>query len=81
MHETLNLLAGFTAPIYIGTNPLAMLWMFPLLASVALVYKATKLRVFHWKRYWKEVGILFVTLSGFMIMAAIALNLLVWVIT
>ena len=39
------ILAGFTVPEYVGTTPLSMLWMFPLLASISIVYKATKRRV------------------------------------
>ncbi len=73
-----SLLAGFTAPLDIGTNPLSMLWMFPLLISIAVVYKTTRLRVLFLKPLAVEVLILFLTLSGFMILAGIVLNLIVW---
>ncbi len=72
------MLAGFTAPLDIGTTPLSMLWMFPLLASIALVYKTTRLRVLFFKTLLLESLILFLTLSGFMILAGIVLNLVVW---
>ncbi len=76
------LLAGlFTSPIHIGTDPASMLWMFPLLAAIAIIYKATKMRVLMWKRFIREVGILFVTLSGFMILAIVVLNLIAWLAT
>ena len=78
---SLSMLAGFTAPIEIGTTPLAMLWMFPLLISIAVIYKATRLRVLFFKRLFVESLILFLTLSGFMILAGIVLNLVVWLAT
>ena len=36
------LLASFTTPMHIDTDPLSMLWLLPLVASIAVVYKATK---------------------------------------
>jgi hypothetical protein len=30
------LLVSFTSPIHIGTTPASMLWMFPLLAAIAI---------------------------------------------
>ena len=74
-------LAAFTAPIEIGTTPASMLWMFPLLAAIALVYKATKMRVLFTKKYLTESLLLFLSVSGFMIMAIIVLNLLSWLVT
>ena len=76
-----ELLASFTAPIDIGTNPQSMLWMFPLLAAIALVYKATKMRVLFWGRFVRESLVLFATLSGFMIAAVVVLNLIQWLAT
>ena len=58
-----------------------MLWMFPLLAAIALVYKATKMRVLFTKKYLLESLLLFLSVSGFMIMAIIVLNLLSWLVT
>jgi hypothetical protein len=82
MAESLGqVLAGFLAPIDIGTTPASLLWMFPLLLSIAVVYKGTRLRVLFWKQFALEVLILFLTLSGFMILAGLVLNLLVWLIT
>ncbi len=74
-------LAAFTTPIEIGTTPTSMLWMFPLLAAIALVYKATKMRVLFTKKYLTESLLLFLSVSGFMIMAIIVLNLLSWLVT
>ncbi len=76
-----EMLAGFRAPLDIPTAPASLLWMFPLLISIAIVYKATRLRVLFWRRFFLEVLVLFLTLSGFMILAGVVLNLLVWLIT
>lgn len=81
MCEFTVILASLTAPINIGTNPASMLWMFPLLAAITLIYKATKMRVLLWKRFIKESLILFLTVSAFMIAAVIVLNLITWLIT
>ncbi len=74
-------LASFTSPMHIGTTPMSLLWMFPLLLTVALIYKATKLRVMFMGKFAKQVITLFLTLSGFMILAVIGLNILVWFLT
>lgn len=75
------ILASFTAPIEIGTNPWAMLYMFPLLAAIAVVYKATKTRVIFPKRLAIQSLLLFLTVSGFMIAAIIVINLISWLVT
>ena len=51
MADLCLMLASFTAPIEMGTDKLSMLWMFPLLAAIALVYKATKMRVLMTRKY------------------------------
>lgn len=76
-----NIVAAFTVPEYIGVEPKTMLWMFPLLASIALVYKATKLRVIFLGKFFKEAAILFCTLSLFMILLGIALHIVVRILT
>lgn len=76
-----TLLASFTYPENIATAPAFMVWMFPLLAAIAVIYKTTKLRAILWKVFVRETVILFGVLSGFMILAVIVLNLLVWLIT
>ena len=76
-----NIVATFTVPEYIGVEPKTMLWMFPLLASIAIVYKATKLRVMFLGKFFKEATILFATLSLFMILLGIALHIVVRILT
>ena len=76
-----NIAAAFTAPEQIGVDPKMMLWMFPLLASMAIVYKATKLRVIFLGKFFKEAAILFCTLSVFMVILGIALHIVVRFLT
>jgi hypothetical protein len=42
------------------------------------VYKATKMRVIFWNRFLQETVILIITVSLFMVVTAIALNIIVW---
>lgn len=78
MPELFALLASFTHPIEIGTTPASVLWMFPLLASISIVYKATKIRVLFWDRFLRETVVLIITVSLFMVVTAIILNVIVW---
>ncbi len=77
LHELGHLAATFTAPQNIGTDIKSLLWIFPLLASVAIVYKATKMRVVFLRKFFTEVIILFCTLSVVMILVAAALHVIV----
>ena len=76
-----TIIAGLTVPMEITTDSKAMLWMFPLLLAVALVYKATKVRVIFPLSFAKDVGILFVTMSVLMSAAAVGLIVLTQLIT
>jgi hypothetical protein len=76
-----GILASFTRPENIATAPAFMVWMFPLLAAIAIVYKTTKLRALLATVFLRETLVLFGVLSGFMILAIVVLNLLVWLIT
>ena len=71
------ILGAFTCPIDIPTNPASMLWMFPLLLSISIVYKATKMRVLFARKFAKEVAILFGTISAFMVFLGVVLILMV----
>jgi len=77
LYELGHLVATFTAPQNIGTDIKSLLWIFPLLASVAIVYKATKMRVVFLRKFFTEVIILFCTLSVVMILVAAALHVIV----
>ncbi len=69
--------ASFTAPIQVGTNPQAMLWLLPLSAAIAVTYKATKLPEIKTITFLKESILLFGSIVVFISIAAIVL----WVIT
>ena len=36
-----TVLGSFTTPMRIGTDPASMLWLLPLVVSIAVVYKAS----------------------------------------
>lgn len=73
------LIASFTAPEQIQPNPQSMLWLLPLTASIAVVYKATKLPKIT-RLFLKEAVVLFVSIIAFLIIAALALYALTWLI-
>ena len=75
-----NMIATFTSPETIQPNPQSMLWLLPLAAAIAIVYKATKLQTITLRFFLKEVVLLFGSIVGFIIMAALGLYVLVWLI-
>ncbi|MHC4790440.1 MAG: hypothetical protein ACYS8Y_03230 [Planctomycetota bacterium] len=75
------ILSTFTSPENIDTNPLSMLWLLPLAASIAVVYKATKLTTIKVGTFLKEVVILFGSIVIFIIISAVCLYALGWLIT
>ena len=75
------LLGSFTTPMRIGTNPASMLWLLPLVASIAVVYKATKVhRVQPWP-FAKETAVLFGSIILFILVAALILHGIAWIVT
>ncbi len=79
--EALFAIATFTAPEQIGTNPQSMLWLLPMVAAIALVYKATKLPTIKTAAFLKETAILFGSIVVFIIVAASVLSALAWLTT
>ncbi len=79
--DSAHILATFTSPQTIGTEPTTLLYMFPLLLSTALIYKATKLPVIFLGKFIKEVLQVFCSISAVMIIAAVVLNIIVAVVT
>ena len=75
------ILATFTAPEYIGTDPKQMLWLLPLSAAIAIAYKATKLRKITALNFIKEAGLLFASIVVFMVVTAIVLLLVARFVT
>ena len=64
-------LAGFMAPVYIGTTAYAFFLALPLIAVIAVAYKATKMEKIEFVSFVRESVILFGSIVAFMIVAAI----------
>ena len=79
--EALFVIATFTAPEQITTNPQSLLWLLPLAAAIAVGYKATKLPEIKTLNFLKESSILFGSIVVFVIVTAIALNIVAWFIS
>ncbi|MBU1260929.1 MAG: hypothetical protein KJ757_06205 [Planctomycetes bacterium] len=66
-------LAGFMAPVYIGTTPQAFLLALPLIAVISVVYKATKMEEIKFAPFVWQVFLLFCSIIVFMVLTAIVL--------
>jgi hypothetical protein len=75
------ILVSFTSPEKISTNPQSMLWLLPLVASIVVVYKATKVPTVKISSFLKEAVILFGSIVVFMVVTALVLYALAWLIT
>jgi hypothetical protein len=75
------ILASFTTPIQIDTTAASMVWLVPLVASIAIVYKATKVYQIRLVAFLKESAALFASIMVFIIVAAIILYGLEWFVT
>jgi hypothetical protein len=74
-------LAAFTTPEKIGVTSQSMLWLLPLAASIAVVYKATKLATIKPYHFFREAAILFGSIAVFMLVTAVVLYTLAWLVT
>lgn len=74
-------IASFVDPEVVGTNPSSMLWLLPLAASIAVVYKATKLPTITAANFIKETVVLFGSIVVFIVVSILALYTLAWLIT
>ncbi len=77
---TALLLATFTTPQQIGPQPQSILWLLPLLAAIAVTYKATKLSTITAKLFIKEAAVLFLSITAFITITILVLYALVWLI-
>ncbi|MCK4753527.1 MAG: hypothetical protein KAS75_08765 [Planctomycetes bacterium] len=75
------IIASFISPENIGTNPVSMIWLFPLASAIAVVYKATKLPTITTGNFIKEVLPLLGSIIVFLGATALVLYGLVWFIT
>jgi hypothetical protein len=73
-------MASFTMPEQIGTTPLSMLWLLPLVAAIAIVYKATKLPEIKAASFIKEAVVLFGSIVVFMFVTALILYTIAWLV-
>lgn len=74
-------LATFTCPENIATNPLATLWIIPLMVAIAVVYKTTKLPEITLRVFLKETVGLFLTMFAFIVLTAIVLHIIAYLIS
>jgi len=75
------ILAGFTAPMQIETNPQSMLWLLPLTAAIAIVYKATKMTTITARGFAKEAVVLFCSMVVVVVLIALFFCGLAWLVT
>lgn len=76
--RNLFIIATFTAPEPLATNPQLMLWLLPLAAAIAVIYKATKMPTITVTAFFKETVILFGSIVVFIIVTALALHAWAW---
>ena len=74
-------MASFTAPEEIGTNPQSMLWLLPLIAAITIAYKATKLPRITAGNFIKEIATLFGSTIVFIIIVVLVMYAMAWLIT
>jgi len=75
------IIANFTVPEKIDVNPQSILWLLPLVAAIAIVYKVTKTPKIKASSFLKEVVILFGSIVIFMAVTAIVLCAVAWLST
>ena len=73
--------ASFASPVNIGTNPQSLLWLLPLVAAIAAVYKAMKLSTITIGNFIKEVIVLFGSIIIFITVIAFTLYTIAKLIT
>jgi hypothetical protein len=80
--EVVFFVASLTAPERIGTTPQSMLWLLPLAAAIAAVYKATNLPEITAGKFLKETAVLFCFIVFFVIVTtALILHVAAWLIS
>ncbi len=76
-----TMLGSFTTPMRIDTNPASMLWLLPLVVSISVVYKATKVYKIHLWPFARESAVLFGSIIVFIVVAAVILYGITWIVT
>jgi hypothetical protein len=75
------LLASFTSPMQINTDPASTLWLVPLLITVVVVYKATKVYMIRPYPFVRECAVLLGSILVFIGVAALILYGAGWIVT
>ncbi|MBN2019966.1 MAG: hypothetical protein JW749_07065 [Sedimentisphaerales bacterium] len=75
------IMANFTIPEELGTNPQSLLLLLPLVAAIAIVYKATKLPAISARSFIRETMLLSASITVIMIITAIILLAVAWFVT
>ena len=75
------IMATFTTPENIGVTPQSMLWLLPLVATISVVYKTTKLPKIRFTNFVKESVVLFGSIVVFMAITALVLVAFAWLVT
>jgi hypothetical protein len=73
--------ASITIPEEIGTTPWSLLLLLPVVASIAIVYKATKVPRVSAGNFTKESVLLFGSIVIFMVITALVLSAVAWLVT
>ncbi|NQV32096.1 MAG: hypothetical protein HQ515_05340 [Phycisphaeraceae bacterium] len=73
-----DLLLTFLTPERIGVTPFSVVWALPLIASITIVYKATKVYAIRPLAFAKETASLFGAIVGFLLVAAMVLCGIAW---
>jgi hypothetical protein len=73
-------MANFTAPEAIGTTAQSLLLLLPVVAAIAVVYKATKVPTISAGNFLKESVVLFCSIVVFMVVTALVLSGVAWLV-
>ena len=73
-----DMLLTFLTPERIGVTPFSVFWALPLIASISIVYKATKVYSIRPKAFAKETAALFGSIVVFLLVAAVILCAIAW---
>ena len=79
--EVVFFVASLTTPEKVETTPQSMLWLLPLAAAIAAVYKATKLPEITAGNFLKETAALFGSIVLFVAATALVLHAAAWLIS
>jgi hypothetical protein len=74
------MLAQFRIPQELSTNPRSLLLLLPLLAAIAIVYKATKVPKVSVGNFIIESALLFGSILVFMVITALVLAAIAWLV-